>query len=616
MPKTIAGKDSGIKKFIKENKSLAFMLPVLAVLAIVLIIVYSGGGKAKNTSVNSPTPKPSSSAISTPTADQPKVEVLPQTERTNDQADQVTQDGQNVVPAQDPFKTPMKLTGVLIYSNEDATAIIEYGGVSYIVSKDDTIGDTTWKVISIDESSVMLDQDGKGTILEISEGPAIPVSAEANSNNTDTVTMRIQNADVRDVISAIAVDMGYTVIFTGEPVQVADFKVAYLSPEDALSVLLKSVGLDYIKNGKTMIVGTKELLTTEYFDNIALTKFSLKYIQSDVISSQIDALGIVVQKLTLDTNPYAIWIQGLPQELGKVRELIAMLDKAENAQAQSGAVSSSKLTPVELTYITADQMNSVLMEIGLEAGLILDSNPKTLYVYANADQLSLINELKKKLDVAANQQGSDSVISSRKLQFVKVSEIVPIISQFGLDVDVITLDRIAMTIWLKGDAETISQVSALIDKIDTQQNLDDGRFFIKKMTNITALEADTRLKLLNIPEITTYTFSYPQFAKSILVVCPADYQLIVKNYLNEMDVVTDKIKIPIDYSDEPSGSSLLAARRDLIVTLTGIPATSFTISQNVSRTATPHYVLILEETQEKIKMVQDLITKIDTPLSN
>ena len=441
----------------------------------------------------------------------------------------------------------------------------------------------------------------------------IPAFAETNPGDANTVTMHVQNADVRDVISAIAVEMGYNVIFTGESVLITDFKVADLSPEEALSVLLKSVGMDYIKNGSTMIVGTKETLTTEFFSNIALTRFSLKYIQSDVIATQIDTLGIEVQKLTLDTNPYAIWIQGLPQELGKVRELISMLDRAENAQAKSGAVSSSKLTPIVLTYITAEQMNSVLMEIGLEAGLILDSNPKTLYVYANADQISLINELQKKLDVAANQQGSDFIISMKKLQFLKNSEIVPIISQFGLGVDVITLDRVAMTIWLKGDEETIKQVSTLIDQIDIQQNLDDSRFFIKKLTYISALEAETRLKLLNIPEIQTYTFSYPEFSKNILVVCPQDYQFLVKVKLSDADVVTDKIKIPVDSSDEPSGSSLLAARRDLLVTLTGIPATSFTISQNVSRTATPHYVLILEESQEKIKLVQDMIGKIDSP---
>ena len=130
-------------------------------------------------------------------------------------------------------------------------------------------------------------------------------------------------------------------------------------------------------------------------------------------------------------------------------------------------------------------MNTALAGIGLEPGIILDSNPKTLYVYATKEELSLISGLKSKLDIAANQKGSGAMtISLKKLQYVSVDEILPIIAQFGIDVDVITLDRISMTLWLFGEEGAIKQVTSMIDKIDLQQNLDDGRFFIRKMKNI------------------------------------------------------------------------------------------------------------------------------------
>lgn len=161
MPKTNSSKDSGFKKFIKENKSMAFMLPLLAILIIVVVVVYSGMGKPKVSSAdNSQTPTPES--ITTPVSDQPSVEVLPQTQRE-------TQDEpSDVEPLKDPFETPMKLSGVLLYSNNDATAIIESGGVSYIVRKDETIGDTTWKVFGINSNSVMLDSNGKSMLLQLS----------------------------------------------------------------------------------------------------------------------------------------------------------------------------------------------------------------------------------------------------------------------------------------------------------------------------------------------------------------------------------------------------------------------------------------------------------------
>jgi len=444
---------------------------------------------------------------------------------------------------------------------------------------------------------------------------AIPVNAETVNPETDTVTISISNADIRDIISAIAFDSGYNIIFIGEPVVVREFKVSNMNSEEALSMLLRMAGMEYIKDGNTLIVGDKAVLAESFFDSMVLTKFSLKYIDAKTISSQIDALGIPVQKITLDSNPYAIWIQGLPRELGKCRELITMLDRVENI-SQEGGISPARLVAINLTYITANQMNTILRGVGLPTGLVLDSNPKTLYVFATESQIAQIQELKSKLDISANQQGSGFVVSMKKLTYVRANEIVPIIYQFGLGVDVITFDRSAMAVWLKGDEEAVKQVSALIDQIDIKQNIDNGRFIIKKLKNITALEADYRLSLLGIPEIQTYTFSYPQFSKSILVVCPEDYKIYVTDHLNQMDVMADKIKVPIDFATGPSGTYRLEQRRELLSELTGIAKESFTISKNVARDDDQYYLLILEETPEKIKMAEDMIKKIDSPLSN
>ena len=129
-------------------------------------------------------------------------------------------------------------------------------------------------------------------------------------------------------------------------------------------------------------------------------------------------------------------------------------------------------------------MNAILREVGLQTGLVLESNPKILYVYANDSQIAQIQELKTKLDTADNQQ-LDFAISMKKLTYVRANEIVTIIYQFGLGVDVITFDRSAMAVWLKGDEEAVKQVSALIDQIDIKQNIDNGRFIIKKCKRCT-----------------------------------------------------------------------------------------------------------------------------------
>lgn len=579
------------------------MLPLLAILIVVLIIVYSGSGSEQPVASEVATP---SQSADTAVNDQTQVEILPKTERSAENGEG------NSTAVQDPFASPMNLRGLVLCSDRDKSkAIIEYGGYSYIVKKDEAIGNSGWTVADIYETSVMLSSGEKSQLLTLDDDSGGSKNAtEYITGDTSTITVRISDADIRDVISAIVMDLGYNVVYTGNTVIVDHFEVTDIAPLEALSLILKSVNLDYLQDGNTMIVGEKETLAASFFDSMVLTRFTLRYIDAGTVSDQINNLGIDVQKVTLDTNPKAIWVQGTPRELGKVRELISMLDRSENAGSDT-----RKLTPIYLSYITGEQMNDVLEEIGLPTGIVLDTNSKILYVYVTDSQFEQIEELKSKLDTSENQK-LDFTVYMKKLTYVKASEIVPIIYQFGLDVDVITFDRTAMAVWLKGSEEAVKQVSQLIDLIDIKQNIDSNRFFIKRLKNISALEAEYRLNLLDIPEIKTYTFSYPQFSKNILVVCPEDYKIFVMDHLNQFDVASDKIRVPIDYSDDPSGTYRLERRRDLLVSLTGIPEECFTISNNVSRDNNPHYVLILEETPEKIKMVEDMIAKIDDPLKN
>jgi hypothetical protein len=170
MPKTTK-KESAIQTFFKENKSLAIMLPVLVVLIIAMIIIYSGNGdagKAEPISSDiaaSPTPGVgASSGVGAVPIDQPKVEVLPQVVRkTASQGD--------IASTNDPFEEPMKLSGILTNSRGEAIAIIELAGTSCIVRPDDNIGDTPWKVVSIYESSVMLDFNGESLLLKLETNP-------------------------------------------------------------------------------------------------------------------------------------------------------------------------------------------------------------------------------------------------------------------------------------------------------------------------------------------------------------------------------------------------------------------------------------------------------------
>ena len=83
--------------------------------------------------------------------------------------------------------------------------------------------------------------------------------------------------------------------------------------------------------------------------------------------------------------------------------------------------------------------------------------------------------------------------------------------------------------------------------------------------------------------------------------------------LSRIDTLGTKIRVPVDFSDSHQGKSRLAARRDLLVSLTQIPASSFYISDNVSRNEKPYYIMWVEETPDNILKIRNMIDAIANP---
>lgn len=438
-----------------------------------------------------------------------------------------------------------------------------------------------------------------------------PAMAEVNDEN---ISIDMRQVDIRDVLSAIAVNMDKNIIYTGEPMSV-NFSIQDVKPKTALNYLLNTVGMDYIEDNNTLIVGLRDTLNKDFYSKISLTKFALKYIGSDVISAQIDALGIPVKKVTINSNKRVILIQGLPQDLSKVNELISMLDRSENVSEEISA-NSALLTPIKLTYINAKQMNDIIQQMGMEPGIIIESNPLTLWVYGNNSVINEAKNIQQKVDVAENALSESITLTAVKLNYLTVDEIIPILDQLVSDTQIIAFKRSLQTIWLNGSDESIKLATNIIKKFDIKDHINDNIFFVYKTVNITAQELKNRFDNLDLNNVEINYLNYPEFSKSVIVHCPSDFKLYVMNHINKLDVLTEKIKVPVDFSDIPGGMHRLSERRNLLVDLTGIPSTSFTITNNVSRNDKYLYIMYLEESSENIKKVKDYITYIDDPLSD
>ncbi|HZJ57060.1 MAG TPA: LysM peptidoglycan-binding domain-containing protein [Clostridia bacterium] len=188
-------------------------------------------------------------------------------------------------------------------------------------------------------------------------------SSGYESRDEDLISLDMRDADIRDVISSIAYYLDTYAILLEEPIRV-NFQVENTKPYKALELLLQTTGLSYIEDDSLLIIGKADKLQEEFYGQMALTRFNLKHISSESLKPLIGELGIPLEIVTIDKNPKAIWVQGPPQSLSKVKELITMLDKAENA------TEFSRLTSVKLKNTTTDKLASVIDDLDMPVKVI------------------------------------------------------------------------------------------------------------------------------------------------------------------------------------------------------------------------------------------------------
>ncbi|NMB97743.1 MAG: hypothetical protein GYA02_14215 [Clostridiaceae bacterium] len=142
-------------EFFKKNKNAVYLLPILVVVLIIAIVVFINGEiyiPASNINLQDQTDNSPVDGHDGITASN-TIEILPKIERSEEDK----KNNSNIISnsSANPFELPMKVTGVVIESNDKSIAIIETAHTSYIVKVGDFISDS-WQVRNIEENGVLL----------------------------------------------------------------------------------------------------------------------------------------------------------------------------------------------------------------------------------------------------------------------------------------------------------------------------------------------------------------------------------------------------------------------------------------------------------------------------
>ena len=100
---------------------------------------------------------------------------------------------------------------------------------------------------------------------------------------------RCAHADIRDVLSAVAVNMDKNIILP--IVSAVSVNLQDVDPETALDYVLNIVGFEYIYDGSALIVGQKNSLSQDFYVNF-YHKTNIKIYYIGYYFEQIDVLGL------------------------------------------------------------------------------------------------------------------------------------------------------------------------------------------------------------------------------------------------------------------------------------------------------------------------------------
>ena len=403
----------------------------------------------------------------------------------------------------------------------------------------------------------------------------LPVTTENATSGiaASRVTINAKDANVKDVISGIAYNAGYTVIYKGSGAETITLALDDVSPLKAIDYVTRMVGLSYLKDGSTILVSTPADLNSTFVDSLVLTKFSFKYITYNELLAQASALGLTnISVVSQSNNQRDVWINAYPKEMAKLYELCKILDASENISVGSSSIAAA-FTPIELQYISATEFSSLLASLGLHAGITMASRPMTLFVYVSGVALSDILTIKKVVDTSAaintgalggnsgntgnnngntgdnngstdNNGGSSeptttptptltptptpddetpveepTVYKKLELKNISRSDAESLIGQYAPGVTTYGHERMTKSLWVFGTASAIATAESIISDIDSNVATAASTVHTYTAQNCTVDELMARLSNVSYEGAQFYTYDHSAITNSIIVYC-------------------------------------------------------------------------------------------------
>lgn len=304
-----------------------------------------------------------------------------------------------------------------------------------------------------------------------------------------SVSIDVVDVEIDKVLTILGYYMNKDVVFTDASIDVT-YYVEDVSPRMALELLIQSQNLSYLEDNGVIMVGSRQHLKDNFFTQMGIVEYNLKYIKSSDIFTLWDGLGISLDKIKMDSNPYVLWIKGTPQELETFGEFVNMVD-------QRDAIDGNTVFMVKLTNITVKELSERMAPFGLEDVIVLPGQ----YQEFSKDAIlkspdHMLTEVKRIVD-ALDEQTISGYTGKIKMPVAAASgdnAIERLIEIRGLLIDLIEeIDDVSGEIYISNDLSgtiditddnrilivyetpsVINKVKAMLEVLDSLSTYDTG----------------------------------------------------------------------------------------------------------------------------------------------
>lgn len=488
----------------------------------------------------------------------------------------------------------------------------------------------------------------RGQILKV----PVSSSGEGGALVSTYLSLNLVDADVRDVLSAIAINANYTVIYSGKVENKITVNFKDYTPLKAVDYITRLCGITYLKDGSTLFVGTASELNSTFIDKTVLTKYHLKYITPAYLQSQAAAVGLSdVTYLSTAEDTHNVWVTAYPKEMAKLMELIKILDVSRNITPGSDMVVDN-FTQLDFKYIQASEFNSLLASLGLRQGLVIGSRPYSMFVYVTGEQLRDIQTIKRVVDkplsgmnltaseakpdsqnnssnnentTGANTESTtkkaetvnDLALSSQiTLNNITTAEAQNIVSSLGLtSIKFYTNNRFTKSFWLLGTAEDISKAKEAVQNVDTATPAITESFTAITLKNLTAAEMISRVG--NVSQLTGVSYSSmanPSTSHVLYIYTTQDMMETAKTVIAKIDAMAgdsaNGSTSEVRWTPIVNGLKSDADGQKIVNVLRTTYPEMNSVNFKVMELGTTNFVLLANTTQDKAEYIKSLVAAL------